>query len=112
MKYCEKNYERVWSDHREHLRFSLEVPLRIQCRTGEIVLGRTVDVSESGVSAMIPVGMVVGQAVELDFQLPSGAISVQAVVTNKTAFRYGFEFVPEHDEQETITRSCQALAFG
>jgi PilZ domain len=111
-EYCGKYYEHVQSDHRDHLRFSLEVPLRIQCRTGELVLGRTVDVSESGVSAMIPVGMVVGQAVELDFQLPSGAISVQAVVTNKTAFRYGFEFVPEHHEKETITRSCRALAFG
>jgi hypothetical protein len=111
-EYCGKCCEHVQSDHREHPRFSLEVPLRIHCRTGDLVLGRTVNVSESGVSAVIPVGMIVGQPVELDFQLPSGAISVQAVVKNKTASRYGFEFAPEHHEQETIKCSCRALAFG
>jgi hypothetical protein len=61
---------------------------------------------------MIPVGMVVGQAVELDFQLPSGPISVQAVVKNRRAFRYGIEYLPEQHERATIKRGCRALALG
>jgi PilZ domain len=71
-----------------------------------------VDISESGISAMIPVKMMVGQAVELGFQLPSGSISVPAVVKNKRASRYGLEFVPERHEREKIKRGCGALAFG
>src|ERR1700738_2075037 len=47
----------------------LGVPLRIHCRTGELILGRTVDVSESGIPAIIPLDMLLGQAVELDFLL-------------------------------------------
>jgi hypothetical protein len=112
MKYCGKCHEHVQSDQREHSRFSLEVPLRIHCRTGDLIQGRTVDASESGISAMTPVEMIVDQAVELGFQLPCGPVSVQAVVKNKSAFRYGFEFLPEPHERETIRRGCQALEFG
>jgi hypothetical protein len=60
---------------------------------------------------MIPVKMIVGQAVELGFQLPSGPISVQAVVKNKRASRFGLEFVAERHEREKIKRGCSALAF-
>ena len=89
----------------------MDVPLRIRSRSGELVQGRTVDISESGISARIPVKMNVGQVVELGFQLPSGPISVQAVVKNRSAARFGFKFVPERHEQETIKRGCGALAF-
>jgi hypothetical protein len=93
-------------------RFALEVPLRIHCRTGELILGRTVDVSESGIPAIIPLDMLVGQAVEVDFLLDGELIEVQAMVKNKSAFRNGFEFVLGYKEHEIITRGCKALAFG
>jgi hypothetical protein len=100
------------NERRRSLRFKLEVLLKIRCQTGEVVQGRTVEMSESGISAIIPLGMVVGQAVELAFDLPFGAVSVRAVVRNNSAFRYGFQFIPEPHEQEVIERSCRALAFG
>ena len=112
MKYCEECYEHAQGDRREHFRFSLEVVLRIHCRAGDLIQGRTVDASESGISALVPVEMIVDQAVELGLQLPSGPISVRAVVKNKSASRYGFEFVLENRERETIKRACRALAFG
>jgi PilZ domain len=112
MKYCGKCHEHVQCDQREHSRFILEVPLRIHCHAGDLIQGRTVDASESGISAMTPVEMIVDQAVELGFQLPCGPVSVQAVVKNKSAFRYGFEFLPEPDEREAISRGCRALVFG
>jgi hypothetical protein len=71
-----------------------------------------VDISESGISAMIPAMLTVGQTVELNFRLPSGPISVQAVVKNKRASRFGLEFVPERHERERIKRGCGALPFG
>ncbi len=98
------------TEQRENLRFSLKVPLRIHFRNGELVMGHTVEVSEVGISAMIPVEIVVGQAVELDFQLPFKPICVQAVVKNKTAFRYGFEFVLAHEEREILKSGCRMLA--
>jgi hypothetical protein len=61
---------------------------------------------------MMPVELIVGQTVELGFQLPCGPVSVQAVVKNKRASRYGFEFVPENRERETIKSGCRSLAFG
>src|ERR1700732_4563475 len=85
------------NEARGHPRFALAVPLSIQCRTGERIQGRTVDVSESGMSAIISLDMLVGQAVELGFLLDGGPIKVQAMVKNKSAFRYGFEFVLGHN---------------
>jgi PilZ domain len=100
------------NEQRGHARFALEVPLHIHCHTGELIQGRTVNVSESGISVIVPRDMLVGQAVELGFLLDGGLIAVQAMVKNKSAFRYGFEFVLGHEEREIITRGCNALAFG
>jgi hypothetical protein len=96
-------------DRRLHARLSWKVPLRIRCRSGELILGHTVEVSESGISAIVPLVLIVGQAVELGFQLPSRVMSVQATVKNQTAFRHGFEFVLGHEEREIITRDCREL---
>jgi hypothetical protein len=98
------------NERRGHPRVSWEVILQIHCHTGDLIQGRTVDISESGISAIVPLEMMVGQAVELRFELLE-RISVQAVVKNKRAFRYGFEFVLGHSERESIRRGCTALAF-
>ena len=69
----------VPNERRIAARFSLEVPLRIHCRTGDLVQGRTVDVSESGISAIVLHGIMVGQAVELGFQLAGGPNPIPCV---------------------------------
>jgi hypothetical protein len=99
------------NEQRAHSRFSFKVLLRIHCQAGEVISGRTIDVSESGIAAVVSLELIVGQS-KLDFQLPSGPVSVQAVVKNKRAFRYGFEFLPEQHERETIKRGCRALVLG
>ena len=98
-------------DQRGNSRFRLEVPVEIHCRTGELIQGTTLDLSESGIAAIIPLGTIVGETVELAFELPGGPISVRAVVRNKNAFRYGFQFISEPREQEAINRGCRTLAF-
>jgi hypothetical protein len=102
-------FTQIPDEKRRHPRFSWKVPLRIHCRSGELIFGRTVDISESGISAIIPLDLIAGQAVELGFQLPSRAISLQATVKNQTAFRYGFEFVLGHEEREIIMHDCREL---
>jgi PilZ domain len=100
------------NEQRANPRFGLDAPLRIHFRTGELILGRTVDISESGVSVMVPLEITIGQQIELDFKLPCGSINVHAVVKNKNAFRYGLEFVLTDKERTIIRRGCSDLSYG
>ena len=100
------------NEQRANPRFSLDVPLRIHLRMGELILGRTVDISESGVSVMVPLEITIGQQIELDFKLPFGPVNVHAVVKNKNAFRYGLEFVLTDKERTIIKRGCKDLSYG
>jgi hypothetical protein len=90
----------------------LDVSLRIHLRTGKLILGKTVDISESGISAIVLLEMSVGQPVELDFNLPCGLIAVSAIVNNRNTFRYGFEFVLTNEERALIRTGCRELAYG
>jgi hypothetical protein len=99
-------------EQRANPRFILDAPLRIHFREGELILGRTVDISESGVSVMVSLEMAIGQQIELDFKLPSGPVNVYAVVKNKRAFRYGLEFILTDKEQAIIKRGCSDLSYG
>ena len=100
------------NEQRDLPRFGLDVPLRIHFRKGELILGRTVDISESGVSAIVLLEMSIGQPIELDFKLPCGPVNVHAIVKNKNAFRYGLEFVLTDKERTLIKRGCRDLSYG
>jgi hypothetical protein len=52
-----------------------------------------VDISKSGVAAIIPVELNVGTEVELQIKLPTGTKRVRAIVRHRTVYRHGFEFV-------------------
>jgi PilZ domain len=100
------------TEQRVDPRFSLEVPLRVHFKTGELILGRTVDISESGLSALVLLQMTMGQPIELDFKLSCLPVDVHAIVRNKNAFRYGLEFVLTDKERTIIKRGCRELAHG
>jgi hypothetical protein len=100
------------SEQRADPRFGLDVPLRIHFRKGELILGQTVNISESGMSVMVLLEMSIGQPIELDFKLPCGPVNVHAIVKNKNAFRYGLEFVLTDEERATIKRGCTDLSYG
>jgi hypothetical protein len=91
-------------------RFKLEVEIRIISRTCGTLTGYTVDISESGISAMLKIEVPVGEIVELEFSLPSGAVTIPAVVRHRTAFRYGFQFVDSDLAQAAIRPMCLQLA--
>jgi hypothetical protein len=95
---------------RRHPRFNLDIPIRIYPRNASVVRGTTVDISESGISAMLRVEVPIGEVVRLEFELPAGPVEVHALVCQRSAFRYGLQFVESSSAQEVIGRTCRELA--
>jgi hypothetical protein len=91
-------------------RFKLEVSIRVYPRDCAVVRGDTVDISESGISAMLRQEVPVGEVVRLEFPLPLGDVEVLALVRQRNAFRYGFQFVEASTAQDILGRTCGQLA--
>jgi len=94
---------------RLHPRFKLDSNLKIHSRTEGLLSGYALDISESGISAMLPIEVSIGEVVELDFELPLGLVSVRAVVRERSAFRYGFQFVQPNAANQLIADACGVL---
>jgi hypothetical protein len=105
---------RRWTvaDSRRRPRFKLEVDISINSRSCGILTGRTVDLSESGISAMLTIEAPLGEVVELSFMLPDTFVTIRALVRQRNAFRYGFEFVDFESQHELLRRTCRDLAMG
>lgn len=95
---------------RRHPRYRLEKDIRVYPRNAAVVRGHTVDISESGISAMLRVEVPLGEVVRLEFTLPSGEVEVHALVRQRNAFRYGFQFIEASSAQDVIGRTCRQLA--
>ena len=100
------------SDARRQPRFKVEVDMRINSRTCGMLKGHSVDIGESGIAAMLPIEVPSGEKVELNFTLPSGSVTIHAIVRQKCAFRYGFEFLASDSMHEFIRRACRDLAMN
>jgi c-di-GMP-binding flagellar brake protein YcgR len=98
------------ADARRHPRFKLEVEIGVFPRNRPVVRGRSVDISESGISAILKAEVPVGEVVRLEFNLPLGSVEISAMVRQRSAFRYGFQFLEASTGQETIGRTCRSLA--
>jgi hypothetical protein len=96
-------------EERWHPRFRLQTHLRVYSRSHGLVKGNTVDISESGLAAMLKLEVSVGEVVQLEFELPSGPVAIRALVRYQTAFRYSFQFV-EPDPQGVIKAACERFA--
>jgi len=97
-------------DARQHPRFKLDVDVKIYPRACALVMGRAVDVSETGLAAMVKIEIPLDQVVRLELKLSLDLVSVRALVRQRNAFRYGFQLVePDSDAQYLITRFCREL---
>jgi hypothetical protein len=92
-------------------RHRLDANLKIHSSAGELLSGYALDISESGISAMLPIEVSMGEVVELDFELPLGPVSVRAVVRERNAFRYGSQFVQPNAAHQFIADACGSLPF-
>jgi len=59
---------------------------------------------------MLKIEVPVGEMVELQFKLPDGAVTVYALVRQRNAFRYGFQFVESSAALDIIKATCRSLA--
>ena len=103
------DFAQEFVDARRHPRFKMEVDLRVYPRNASVVRGNTVDISESGLSAMLLAELNVGEVVRLEFALPAGDVAVHALVRHRTAFRYGLQFLDSTTSQDVIGRTCSEL---
>jgi c-di-GMP-binding flagellar brake protein YcgR len=97
-------------EHRRHTRFKLQIDVCVYARNTSVVRGHTVDISESGISAMLRQEIPVGEVVRLEFMLPPGPVEIHAMVRQRSAFRYGLQFIESSTAQEVIGRTCRELA--
>ncbi len=97
-------------DARRQPRFKLNVDIRIISRLGGVLKGHTVDISESGISAIVSIEVPLGELVELEFPLPFGPVIIYAMVRQRNAFRYGFQFAESSSTRELLRATCRQLA--
>ena len=98
------------ADARRRPRFKLEAEIQVYARNEPVIGGQTVDISESGVSAMLRDEVPLDAVVRLEFEVPLGSVQISAVVRQRNAFRYGFQFLEASTALETIGRTCAQLA--
>lgn len=91
-------------------RFQLAVDITVRTRTRGVLTGRTVDISESGISAILRIDVPLAEMVELNFTLPIGQVKVHAIVRQRDCFRYGFQFLEPTAVQEIIRNTCRQLS--
>jgi hypothetical protein len=97
-------------DARRHPRFKLEVDIRVYPRDRAVVRGHSVDLSESGNSAMLREELGLDEVVRLEFDLPLGEVELHALVRQGNAFRYGFQFLDASEAHDVMGRTCRELA--
>lgn len=97
-------------DARRQPRFKIDVAIKVNSRTCGMLKGRSVDLSESGISAMLTLEVPMDEVVELEFTLPYGSVTIYAMVRQRNAFRYGFQFVDSNLVREVIRPTCRDLA--
>jgi hypothetical protein len=104
------NRDRDTVDKRHHPRFKIKVEISVSSRTCGLLRGHTVDISESGVSALLKIEVPLDELVQLEFPLPFGQVKTYAMVRQQNAFRYGFQFVVSDSMKEIIRATCVDLA--
>ena len=97
---------------RRHPRYKLEIDVRVYPRNTAVVRGHSVDISESGISAILRDEVPLEEVVRLEFAVPTGDVQIHALVRQRTAFRYGFQFLEAISQLEIIQRACQQLAMA
>lgn len=100
----------VFVENRRHPRYKLEVALKVYPRNRSVIKGHTVDISESGIAAILREEPPEGEVVRLEFTLPFGNVEVLALARQRRAFRFGFEFLEDAAAHKVIARSCRELA--
>jgi c-di-GMP-binding flagellar brake protein YcgR len=97
----------VVPDRRRHPRYRFSIPITIRSTNGLAMQGITIEISQSGMSAITADALTVNETVELE---PITAGKVSAMVHRAVGRVYGFEFLNLSPEQaQKITEMCKSL---
>ncbi len=103
-----ENVSEILPDRRRHLRYRFSNPISIHCADGVTIPGITIEMSESGVSAITADPLHLNDTVELE---PIAGGRVRALVRHNVGRVYGFEFLKLSAEQvQRINESCKMLS--
>ncbi len=97
------------ADARRHPRYFFLRDLWIKSPTCGVQKAHTIDISESGISALLNVEIPLHEFVELQIELPPGSMTIYATVRQHQSFRYGFEFSASKHAHQLIEATCQGL---
>lgn len=107
--------ERPQQQRRQHQRFYFDALLAVEAGTKRgAIYGRTSDIGEGGVGAVLPEPLGSGTSVRLEFQLPNAGgqkLRMHAIVRHRRGFYHGMEF--QHvtgAERNTIKQLCTNAA--
>ena len=106
----ETGYTHEVVDARRHRRFKLEVDIRVYPRDCPVVRGDTVDISESGISAMLRLEVPSGEVVRLEFTLPSGDVEILAWFASGTPSATAFSSWKALPHQPRASSSAPAAS--
>ncbi len=94
-------------DRRKHARFRICIPVAIRSSGGSALSAVSLEISQSGMSAMASMRLETGETVELE-NVVEGTIT--AVVRHNNGKLYGFEFVKISASQvREILKRCKML---
>jgi hypothetical protein len=95
-------------DRRLHPRYRFSVPITIRSSNGASIPGISIEISETGISAITADSLEVNEMVELE---PIAAGKVLALVRRNVGRVYGFEFLNlAPDQTQQIRASCKLLS--
>jgi len=80
--------------------------VRIYPRNVPAVGAHSVDISESGISAMLRDEVSLGEVVCLAFTIPTGDVPIHALVRQRNTVGRGFKFLEAVTQSEIIARAC------
>ena len=98
------------ADRKYHLRYSLDSFLNLSREEGSALSGMVIEISDVGMSALVPEELEKGERVTLSFQLPLGSISIDGIVHYSHKFRHGFRFIDvTENQQRQLREACARL---
>jgi c-di-GMP-binding flagellar brake protein YcgR len=103
-----------WDKERVHPRYLFETAVSMTTPepARQVLKGKSIDISEGGISVRVPAELASGIIVQLEFTVPPERelIRVRAIVRNSIISRYGMEFLTLTPEQRgQILRYCLTL---
>ena len=104
-----QNAPELLPDRRRHPRYRYSVPLTIGAANGKVMPGISIEISASGLSAIIAESLKLNDTVELE---PVAAETIQALVRHNVGKIYGFQFLNLSAAQaQRIRETCKLLPF-